>query len=138
VTQQARNMVYDLQDRDRPMRYLIHDRDTKFFASFNTVFRSEGIHVILIPPRAPNANAFAERWVRTVWEECLDHILILNDKHLLRVLKEFSVYHNSARPHQGLDQRIPLAYAMPTTNKVLVRHRTVLGGIINDYYRAAA
>ena len=107
VTQQARQLVWKLQEEGRAMRFLLHDRDAKFPASFDAVFASEGIEVILTPYRAPNANAYAERWVRSVREECLDHLLIINERHLEHVLKEYSQYYNRARPHQGLRQQIP-------------------------------
>jgi putative transposase len=76
VTQQARQLVWELSDREEPLRFLIHDNDSSFCPAFDTVFESEGFHVIPTPVRAPNANAFSERWVRTVREECLDYILI--------------------------------------------------------------
>jgi len=108
ITQQARQLVWESQDQDRPIRFLIHDNDTEFSKEFDTVFASEGMRVINTPFRAPNANASAERWVRTVREECLDHILILNTSHLKRVLAECSHYYNTSRPHQGIDQQTPI------------------------------
>ena len=80
------------------MRFLIHDRDAKFTRSFDTVLQSEGIEIIRTPYRAPNANAFAERWVRTAREECLDHLLILGERHLHRVLTRYTEYYNERRP----------------------------------------
>jgi hypothetical protein len=95
VTQQARNLIWDLcdiqgsHDREVPLRFLIHDRDTKFVSSFNTVFASEGIETVLTPYRSPKANAFAERWVRTAREECLDHLLIIGEGHSEHVLAKY-------------------------------------------------
>jgi transposase InsO family protein len=137
VTQQARQMSWELQDRKEPISYLIHDHDKKFLLAFDTVFESEGVEIVDIPYQAPNANAFAERWVRTVREECLDKIIILNERHLHRTLNEYVSYYNSRRPHQGLNQDSPLGLA-PVTQNGPVRHRKVLGGIIRDYYREAA
>jgi len=137
VTHHARQLVGELEDRDPAIRFLIRDNDTKFTHAFDTVFRSEGIDIIRIPYHAPNANAFAERWVRTAREECLSKLLIINQAHLRRVMREFVAYHNSARPHQGLDQQIPLSPAAPVSSGS-VRCRNVLGGIIHDYYREAA
>jgi transposase InsO family protein len=102
-----------------------------------TVFRAEGIKVIHTPYRAPNANAHAERWIRSVREECLDKLLIINQAHLRRVMREFVAYHNPARPHQGIDQQIPIPDTTPVGTGP-VRRRNVLGGIIHDYYREAA
>jgi len=138
VTQQARQMIWDLDEDDAAeFRFLIRDRDSKFTDKFDTVFESEGFHVIPTPVRAPNANAFAERWVRTVREECLDHILIINEAHLQRVLKTYIGYYESARPHQGLNQQMPLGQ-QSTTYSGPVQKRQILGGIINDYYRSPA
>jgi len=96
VAQQARQMTWELHDRDLPMRYLIHDHDTKFTGLFDTVFESEGIEMVNIPFEAPNANAIAERWVRSVREECLDRVIILNERHLRRVLSDYVVYYTSS------------------------------------------
>lgn len=148
VTQQARNVAWtigdiqDTGDRQLPVRFLIHDRDTKFTCSFDTVFASEGIETILTPYRSPRANAyaFAERWVRTVREECLDRLLILNQEHLLQVLTEYVRYYNGRRPHQGIGQFTPILLsekrvATPAMRDPVSR-RDVLGGVIHDYYRA--
>src|ERR671911_144321 len=83
-------------------RFLIHDRDSKFAAAFDEVFRSEGITVIETPIRAPQANAYAERFVRTVRTECLDWLLILGRRHLERTLRIYTTHYNRERPHRGL------------------------------------
>jgi len=138
VTQQARQIVWELDDHDLPLRFLIRDNDSKFTDAFDTVFRSESMGVIPTPFRAPNANSYAERWIRTAREECLDHILILNETHLQRVLTELiNDYYNTARPHQGIAQRTPIPHRKPQHTGTLQR-RKVLGGIINDYYRTRA
>jgi putative transposase len=86
VAQQARNLLMTLDDRQQPLRFLIHDRDAKFSGGFDHVFRSEGIAVIRTPVRAPNANAHAERWVGSVRRECLDRLLIFSRRQLEHVL----------------------------------------------------
>ncbi len=129
-------MVWQVEERQPAIHFLIHDRDTKFGVAFDTVFRSTRAHIIRTPFRAPNANAYAERWVRTVRHECLNKLFILNDAHLRRVLNEYVRYYNTARPHQGLDQAVPLADPTPRGTGV-VCCRPVLGGMIHDYYRAA-
>jgi putative transposase len=137
VTQQARQVMWELADREPGIRFLIRDNDKKFTQSFDTVFRAEGIDVIRTPYRAPNANAFAERWIRSAREECLDKLLIINQAHLRRVMREYMAFFNTARPHQGLDQQLPVP-KMPHGNTGPVRSRAVLGGIVHDYYRDAA
>ena len=137
VTQLARQMTWELEGREPAIRYLIHDHDTKFTQSFDAVFESESIEIIDIPYQAPNANAFAERWVRSAREECLDKLVILNERHLQRVLTEYLDYYNERRPHQGLGQDSPLGLD-PVSNQGPIRHRRVLCGIIRDYYRKAA
>jgi putative transposase len=137
VTQQARQLTWQLESREPSIRFLIHDRDTKFTRSFDTVFTAQGVEIILTPYRAPNANAVAERWIRTVREECLDRLLIWNEQHLKHMLVEYIRYYNERRPHQGLHQHSPLVRDMPVANAP-IRYRTILGGIIRDYYREAA
>jgi putative transposase len=137
VEQQARQIMWELTDREPNIRFLIRDNDKKFTEAFDTVFRSEGIDVIPTPVRAPNANAFMERWIRSAREECLDKLLIINEVHLRRVMCEYVGFFNTARPHQGLDQQIPVLKTSGQSHGP-VRCRNVLGGIIHDYYRDAA
>ncbi len=134
VTQQARQLVWQLENAPHSKRFLIHDRDTKFSKSFGTVFVSEKIKIIRTPYRAPRANAFAERWVRSVREECLDHILIINESHLYRVLNEYVDTCNRSRPHQGISQNFPVSNARHNNEGSICR-RKILGGIIHDYFR---
>ncbi|NDJ79073.1 MAG: transposase [Chloroflexi bacterium] len=137
ITQQARQMTWEFEDRELPMKYLIRDHDTRFTQSFDTVFEAAGIEIVNIPYQAPNANAFAERWVRSVREECLDHLIVLNERHLRRVMTEYVAYFNERRPHQGLEQDSPLGLESVSIDGP-IRCRHVLGGIIRDYYREAA
>jgi putative transposase len=138
VIQQARYFTWQIQDGTLPVRFLIHDRDTQFAAAFDTVFTAEGVTIIRTPIQAPNANAVAERWIRSVREECLDKLLILGARHLQRVLTTYVDYYNHARPHQGLDQRcpVPLGGTMPRDGPI--ERRDILGGVLHDYYRRAA
>jgi putative transposase len=130
VTQQARQFVWNLEENNAMPHFLIHEQDSKFTNAFDNVFKSTGFHVIHTPLRAPDANAYAERWVRTVREECLDHILIMNQTHLKRVLDSYITYYETSRPHQGLNQQTPVRrQSIPYSGQV--RKREVLGGIIN-------
>jgi putative transposase len=137
VTQQARQLTWTLQDEQNSMRFLIHDRDAKFPPRFDSVFASEGIEILRTPYRTPTANAFAERWVRSVREEVLDKLLIMNQAHLQRVLTEYVAYFNQERPHQGIEQRCPIPIKRGLRNGA-VKRRDVLGGIIHNYDREAA
>ena len=134
VTQQARQLIWELEEESQDMAYLIRDNDKKFPSSFDTIFTSKGIEIVKTPYQAPQANAFAERWVRSVRGECLDHILIVNERHLCRVLQEYIAYYNQARPHQGICQQFPISVPERSTEGP-VRKRNILGGIIHDYYR---
>lgn len=139
VAQQARNIIWlldSLDEREANFIALIRDNDKKYISAFDAVFESEGIHVIRTPFQAPNANSFSERWVRSAREECLDKVLILNEAHLRRVLQTFVRYYNVRRPHQGLAQQSPIHRPTPSTAGSIQRQK-VLGGIINDYSRAA-
>jgi putative transposase len=136
VVHPARNLSFTgLFER---IRFLIHDRDTKFTASFDEVFRSEGITVIHTPVRAPQANAYAERFVRTVRTECLDWLLILGRRHLAHVLRTYIQHYNRERPHRGLALQPPDAPQLKPPARGDVQRRDHLGGLVHEYYRAAA
>ncbi len=135
VSQQARQFVWGLDEHNAVFRFLIRDHDSKYTQVFDKVFASHGVHVIPTPLKAPNANAYAERWVRTVREECLDHLLIVNETQLQRILKSYIHYYETARPHQGLGQQMPIP-RKKSPNSGLIHKHEVLGGIINDYYRS--
>jgi transposase InsO family protein len=140
VTQAARNLLMDLDDRVNRFRFLIRDRDTKFTTAFDAVFAAAGVEVVKIPPRAPKANAYAERWVRTVRAECLDWTLIWNPRHLERVLCRYLEHYNSGRPHRGIDLDVPAPTAAGTMTPPVagrVERVDVLGGLIHEYRRAA-
>src|ERR1035437_1840214 len=140
VIQQARNITGDLTDADIAAKFLVRDRDTKYVASFDEVFKAEDTEILKTPFRTPNANAFAERFVRTVRSECFDHLLIVDEAHLERVLRSYACHYNGHRPHQGLSQEIP---AMERTVPLAVRpgsddrHRQLrrYSGLIRRYDR---
>ena len=137
VTQVARNFCCDLEEKGKRFRFLIRDRDAKFTASVDTVFGSIGITTIKTPVRSPRANAFAERFVRTIRNECFDLLLICSRPHLEAVVAEYLRHYNKARPHRslGLSQPIPRPVT-PTTNRTITR-REILGGMIHEYDVAA-
>jgi len=138
VTQQARHLSWQIQDGSPPVRFLIRDRDSKFPAAFDTVFTSEDVTIIRTPVRAPNANAVAERWIRSAREECVDKLVILNERHLQWVLTTYVDYYNSARPHQGIEQRCPIPLGPSAARDGPIERRDILGGVLHGYYRRAA
>jgi putative transposase len=140
VTQQARNLISVFTDRTAPVRFLIRDRDSKFTAAFDEVFRSEGVRILRTPVRAPRANAIMERWFGSLRRECLDRLLIVGRRHLEGVLQVYVEHYNTHRPHRSLEQRAPTR-AVPHGSGVLdlsaVRRRDRLGGLLHEYEIAA-
>jgi putative transposase len=118
------------------MRFLIHDRDSKFAASFDEVFSSEGITVIHTPISAPQANAYAERFVRTIRAECLDWLIIIGRRHLERVLRVYVAHYNRERPHRALALHTPdAATAVPRSETGRIERRDLLCGLIHEYHQ---
>ncbi|MGH3305472.1 MAG: integrase core domain-containing protein [Streptosporangiaceae bacterium] len=138
TAQQARNLMMDLGERAGRFRFLVRDRDSKFTAAFHDVFAGNGTRVIKTPVRSPRANALAERFVGTLRRECLDHVLILGEQHLRRVLTEYAAHYNGHRPYQGLQQGFPLHQPGRVVDVTArIERRQVLGGLVSEYRRAA-
>jgi putative transposase len=138
TTQQARNLLMDLGDHVARFRFLVRDRAGQFTAAFDAVLADAGIEVVKIPPRCPRANCFAERFVLTVRSEVIDRMLIFGERHLRRVLAQYSLHYNRQRPHRALQLRPPRpdsAVFEPVRGGI--RRRPVLGGLINHYEAAA-
>ena len=143
VAQQARNASMQMADWNLGATHLIINHDTKYARSFDAVFAAEGCAVMRVGPQAPNLNTFAERWVQTLRRECLDHFVVVGERHLRHLVTEFVAHYNLDRPHQGrgnvplpdaaLDE--PQAILFPSDE---VKCRQRLGGLLRHYYRAAA
>jgi transposase InsO family protein len=142
VAQQARNLLMTLDDRGRPLRLLIHDRDAKFSGGCDHVFQTEGIAVIRTPVQAPNANAHAERWIGSVRRECLDRLLIFSRRQLEHVLRVYTRHYNQHRPHRALALRPPeqadrSATPLRAAPYAQLTRTDLLGGLIHEYDHAA-
>jgi putative transposase len=143
MAQQARNLLMDLAERGQRPRFLIYDRDAKFSCAFDGIFQSEDIAVIRRPIRAPNANAYAERWVGSVRRECFDRLLIFGRRQLEHVLRVYVCHFNQQRPHRGLELRPPDSRgrldppSAATARTPQVRRRDLLGGLLHEYELAA-
>ncbi len=139
TAQAARNLLMHLGDRADQFRFLIRDRGGQFTAVFDAVLAGAGIDVIRTPPRCPRANAYAERWVRTLRSELTDRMLILGQRHLRHVPAEYVKHYNHNRPHQALDLSPPRppATVIDLAEQRQIQRRPILGGMINEYQRTA-
>jgi putative transposase len=138
TTQQARNLLMDLDERAATFRFLVRDRAGQFPTAIDAVLAGAGIDTVTIPPRCPRANCFAERFVLTVRTELTDRILIFGERHLRRVLAQYSTHYNGRRPHRALRLQPPRpGHPAPDPYLQRIRCRPVLGGLINEYERAA-
>jgi putative transposase len=138
TTQQVRNLVMDLGDRITQFRFLVRDRAGQFTASFDAVLADVGIQVVRIPTRCPRANCFAERFVRIIRTELTDRILIFSQRHLRVLLADYARHYNGRRPHRAHGLRPPQpTYPAPDLDHGRITRQPVLGGLINEYERAA-
>jgi len=147
VQQQARNVLMWLEDNGLAIRFVVHDRDTKFSFGFDRVFANAGVRRVRTPLLAPDANAYAESWIGSLKRECLNHFLCFSLGHLDHITSQFVRFYNAHRPHQSLGNRtLPEAAAGPPEELVAdpaatvgrIRCQRFLGGLLRHYYRAAA
>ncbi len=145
MVQQVRNVLWECDERGIQPRFFIHDRDGCFSREFDTVLKHCGAEAIKTPFRAPNANAYIERWIRSIREECSNHLGLFGLNRLRRVVRQYKGFFNEQRPHQGIGNRVPIAIdAEPTaqtgkgdTRLGAVRCNEYLGGLLKSYRRAA-
>ena len=138
TTQQIRNLLMDLGDRAAGFRFLVRDRAGQFTEAFDAVLSGAGIEVVKIPPRSPRANAYAERFVLTARTEVTDQMLISGQRHLRTILAQYAAHYNGRRPHRSRQLRPPRPdHPVGDLTKKRIQRRPVLGGLINEYERAA-
>jgi len=141
--QQARNLALTLDGRFADIRFLIRDRGSNFTRSFDAVFEATGARILRTAVQAPRMNATCERLVGTLRREILDRVLILGPTHLCAVLTEYQEHYNTARPHQGIEQRVPhdehdeRRIDAADLDNERIHRRSVLNGLINEYTHAA-
>jgi len=138
TVQQIRNLLMDLGDRAAGFRFLVRDRAGQFTASFDAVLAGAGIEAVKIPPRSPRANAHAERFVLTARAEVTDRMLIFGERHLRLFLAQYAAHYNGRRPHRSRQLHPPRPdHPVADLSQEQIQRRTVLGGLINEYERAA-
>jgi transposase InsO family protein len=143
TVQQARNLALSFGERFEDVKFLIRDRGSSFTASFDAVFQAAGARILRTAVQAPRMNAICERLAGTLRRELLDRVLILGEAHLRTVLAEYQAHYNTARPHQGIAQRVPdsecRAPLVTATGSGVerIRRKPVLNGLINEYMRVA-
>jgi putative transposase len=138
TTQQIRNLLMGLGDRAASFRFLVRDRAGQFTSAFDAVLAGAGIEVVKIPPRSPKANAYAERFVLTARKEVTDRMLIFGERHLRTILAQYEAHYNARRPHRSRQLCPPRPdYPVADLSRKRIQRRPVLGGLINEYERAA-
>src|SRR5262249_791279 len=138
MAQIARNLTDAVDGFFTGKRYLIHDRDPLWTTEFLGIIAGSGIKAIKLPPRSPNLNAYAERFVRTIKESCLDQLIFFGENTLRNAIREFVAHYHLERNHQGLDNRLLAPIEKIGTTMGVVRKRERIGGLLNYYYREAA
>jgi transposase InsO family protein len=143
TVQQARNLALALDERFADIKFVIRDRGSNFTRAFDAVFKAAGARILCTAVQAPRMNAICERLVGTLRREALDRVLILGERHLRAVLAQYQVHYNMARPHQGIAQHVPddepdaSRATMTDIDVQQIRRKPILGGLINEYTRAA-
>jgi len=138
INQVARNLNDDEEGFLVGKRYLIHDRDPLFTAEFLEILGTSGVKSVKLPPRSPNLNAHAERFVRTIKESCLERMILFGEGSLRKVVHEFVVHYHRERNHQGLGNRLIMEEESYASSTGVIRRQQRLGGMLNYYYRQAA
>ena len=145
MEQQVRNLLWECDGMGIRPRFFLHDRDRCFSGGFDAVLVHAGVEPIKTPYHAPNANAFAERWIRSAREECLRHLVLFGIKNLRRVVRAFQRFHNGHRPHQGIGNRVPRSGCTGERDREAangpvgrVHCEEFLGGLLKSYSRVAA
>ncbi|MCP4203385.1 MAG: transposase [bacterium] len=138
MEQMARNLTDGFGGFLRKTRHLIHDRDSLYTKAFSEILRGSGVEPIRLPARSPNLNAYAERFVRSIKEECLSRVVFLGERHLRFVVHEYVEHYHRERNHQGLDNELLTPLSRPADRNGSVQCRERVGGLLNYYYREAA
>ncbi|MGH3230035.1 MAG: integrase core domain-containing protein [Streptosporangiaceae bacterium] len=136
VVQQARNLLMDLEDAGRRVKFVLHDRDASFTAAFDAVFQAAGVRIVRSAVQAPRMNSVLERWIGSCRRELLDRTLIWNQRHLVMVLREYEDFYNTHRPHRTLRQAAPLRPlpdGVTNLDHFRVQRRDRAGGVIHEY-----
>ena len=138
MSQIGRNLTDAIHGILNGKRYLIHDRDPLFTTEFLNMLADVNVESVRLPPRSPNLNAHAERFVRSIKESCLERMILLGEESLRTAISNFVAHYHTERNHQGLANRLINPETMHLTNSGLVQRRQRLGGMLNYYYRSAA
>jgi putative transposase len=138
IEQIARNVTMDARGILDDYRYLLHDRDTKYSAAFQAIIKSAHVETLPLPARSPNLNAYAERWVRSVKDECLSKIIPFGERSLRRAMKDYIAHYHTERNHQGKNNLLLFHLSTETRRDKPVRRRNRLGGLLRYYHRDAA
>ena len=138
MSQIGRNLTDTVDGILYGKRYLIHDRDPLFTAEFLSMLAEVGVKSIKLPPRSPNLNAYAERFVRSIKESCLERMILFGEGSLRKGMQEFITHYHGERNHQGLGNRLIMPDEWHAGHRGAIRRRERLGGMLNYYYRAAA
>jgi len=138
MSQMGRNLTDAVDGILTGKRYLIHDRDPLFTSEFLDMLAAAGVQSVKLPARSPNLNAYAERFVRSIRESCVDQMILFGEGSLRKVVQEFVLHYHLERNHQGLDNRLIMLEKINTLCDGAVECRERLGGMLKYYYRAAA